>query len=123
MPSRISAAATISASNGISTASSRSAPTRFNDFVDVAKGLIADGWTSAGRIAIAGRSAGGELMGAVVNSDPELWGAVIADVPFVDVLNTMLDAEPAADAGRMARMGQPDRGQGGVRADPLLFAL
>ena len=95
----------------------------FNDFVDVAKGLIARGWTSAGRIAIAGGSAGGELMGAVVNSDPELWGAVVADVPFVDVLNTMLDAEPAADAGRMARMGQPDRGQGGVRADPRLFAL
>ena len=44
----------------------------FNDFVDVAKGLIGEGWTGAGRIAIAGGSAGGELMGAVVNSDPEL---------------------------------------------------
>ena len=79
----------------------------FNDFVDVAKGLIADGWTSAGKIAIAGRSAGGELMGAVVNSDPELWGAVIADVPFVDVLNTMLDAELPLTPGEWPEWGNP----------------
>jgi oligopeptidase B len=64
----------------------------FNDFVDVARFLIAEGYTSAGRIAIAGGSAGGELMGAVVNQAPELWGAVVAHVPFMDVLNTMLDA-------------------------------
>ncbi|GHH21740.1 peptidase S9 [Sphingomonas glacialis] len=79
----------------------------FNDFVDVAKGLIAGGWTSAGKIAIAGRSAGGELMGAVVNSDPELWGAVIADVPFVDVLNTMLDAELPLTPGEWPEWGNP----------------
>ena len=63
----------------------------FNDFVDVARHLIAEGITEAGSIAIAGGSAGGELMGAVVNQAPELWGAVAAHVPFVDVLNTMLD--------------------------------
>ena len=63
----------------------------FNDFVDVARFLIAEDVTAAGRIAIAGGSAGGELMGAVVNQAPELWGAVAAHVPFVDVLNTMLD--------------------------------
>lgn len=63
----------------------------FNDFIDVAKRLIASNYTSAGRIAIAGGSAGGELMGAVVNQEPQLWGAVVAQVPFVDVLNTMLD--------------------------------
>ncbi len=63
----------------------------FNDFVDVARHLIAERFTSAGHIAIAGGSAGGELMGAVVNQAPELWGAVAAHVPFVDVLNTMLD--------------------------------
>lgn len=79
----------------------------FNDFVDVAKGLIAQGWTSAGRIAIAGRSAGGELMGAVVNSDPELWGAVIADVPFVDVLNTMLDETLPLTPGEWPEWGNP----------------
>jgi oligopeptidase B len=79
----------------------------FNDFVDVAKALVADGWTSAGKIAIAGRSAGGELMGAVVNSDPELWGAVIADVPFVDVLNTMLDESLPLTPGEWPEWGNP----------------
>lgn len=79
----------------------------FNDFVDVAKGLIADGWTAPGKIAIAGRSAGGELMGAVVNSDPALWGAVIADVPFVDVLNTMLDASLPLTPGEWPEWGNP----------------
>jgi oligopeptidase B len=79
----------------------------FNDFVDVARGLVEQGWTSAGRIAIAGRSAGGELMGAVVNSDPELWGAVIADVPFVDVLNTMMDAELPLTPGEWPEWGNP----------------
>ncbi|WP_298674417.1 S9 family peptidase [uncultured Sphingomonas sp.] len=79
----------------------------FHDFVDVARGLVAQGWTSAGRIAIAGRSAGGELMGAVVNSDPELWGAVIADVPFVDVLNTMLDETLPLTPGEWPEWGNP----------------
>jgi oligopeptidase B len=65
----------------------------FNDFVDVARGLIERGYTSAGNITISGGSAGGELMGAVVNQAPELFGAVAAHVPFVDVLNTMLDDE------------------------------
>ncbi|MXZ28049.1 MAG: S9 family peptidase [Gammaproteobacteria bacterium] len=63
----------------------------FNDFVDVARFLIEAGYAGKGRIAIAGGSAGGELMGAVVNQAPELWGAVAAHLPFVDVLNTMLD--------------------------------
>ncbi|GAA4214664.1 S9 family peptidase [Sphingomonas endophytica] len=79
----------------------------FNDFVDVAKALVEQGWTSAGRIAIAGRSAGGELMGAVVNSDPQLWGAVIADVPFVDVLNTMLDETLPLTPGEWPEWGNP----------------
>ena len=64
----------------------------FNDFVDVARHLIAHGFAAKGRIAIAGGSAGGELVAAAVNQAPELWGAVAAHVPFVDVLNTMLDA-------------------------------
>ena len=79
----------------------------FTDFVDVAKGLVAQGWTSAGKIAIAGRSAGGELMGAVVNSDPDLWGAVIADVPFVDVLNTMMDPDLPLTPGEWPEWGNP----------------
>ncbi|MGL4314853.1 MAG: S9 family peptidase [Sphingomonas sp.] len=79
----------------------------FNDFVDVARALIADKWTSAGKIAIAGRSAGGELMGAVVNQAPDLWGAVVADVPFVDVLNTMLDADLPLTPGEWPEWGNP----------------
>ena len=63
----------------------------FNDFVDCARHLIAEGYASAGGISISGGSAGGELVGAVVNTDPGLWRAAVADVPFVDVLNTMLD--------------------------------
>ena len=79
----------------------------FNDFVDVARGLIAKRFTRAGRIAINGGSAGGELMGAVVNSDPELWGAVVADVPFVDVLNTMLDDTLPLTPGEWPEWGNP----------------
>jgi len=79
----------------------------FNDFVDAAKGLIAANFTKAGNIAINGGSAGGELMGAVVNSDPELWGAVVADVPFVDVLNTMLDDTLPLTPGEWPEWGNP----------------
>lgn len=63
----------------------------FNDFIDVARGLIEMRFTSSGLICARGGSAGGELMGAVVNEAPELFRAVVANVPFVDVLNTMLD--------------------------------
>ena len=79
----------------------------FTDFVDVAKGLIDLGYTSAGRIGISGGSAGGELMGAVINSDPELWGAVVAHVPFVDVLNTMLDETLPLTPGEWPEWGNP----------------
>jgi oligopeptidase B len=79
----------------------------FNDFVDVARGLIANHYTRAGRIAIQGRSAGGELMGAVVNQAPELWGAVVADVPFVDVVNTMLDESLPLTPGEWNEWGNP----------------
>ena len=65
----------------------------FNDFVDCARHLIASGHTQAGKIAIGGGSAGGELMGAVINQAPELFGAVAAHVPFVDVLTTMLNPD------------------------------
>jgi oligopeptidase B len=88
----------------------------FNDFVDVAKGLIEQGYTHKGGIAIAGRSAGGELMGAVVNSDPDLWGAVVADVPFVDVLNTMLDESLPLTPGEWPEWGNPVE-------DPKAFEL
>jgi len=79
----------------------------FNDFVDVAKGLADAKFTRPGKIAINGGSAGGELMGAVVNSDPDLWGAVVADVPFVDVLNTMLDDKLPLTPGEWPEWGNP----------------
>ncbi|WP_231639090.1 S9 family peptidase [Sphingomonas profundi] len=79
----------------------------FRDFVDVAKGLIDAGFTRAGNIAINGGSAGGELMGVVANTDPGLWGAVVADVPFVDVLNTMLDDTLPLTPGEWPEWGNP----------------
>ncbi|HQS95014.1 MAG TPA: S9 family peptidase [Novosphingobium sp.] len=79
----------------------------FKDFVDVAKGLIERGFTQAGKISISGGSAGGELMGAVINSDPDLWGAVVAHVPFVDVLNTMLDEDLPLTPGEWPEWGNP----------------
>jgi oligopeptidase B len=63
----------------------------FNDFVDSAKWLIENKYTSPDRIVIQGGSAGGLLMGAVVNQAPQLFKASIAQVPFVDVMNTMID--------------------------------
>jgi oligopeptidase B len=79
----------------------------FNDFVDVAKGLVERGYTAEGKISISGGSAGGELMGAVVNSDPHLFGAVVAHVPFVDVLATMLDASLPLTPGEWPEWGNP----------------
>ncbi len=65
----------------------------FNDFVDVARALTAQGYAVPGGISISGGSAGGELMGAVLNQAPELFKGAVLHVPFVDVLNTMLDAD------------------------------
>jgi oligopeptidase B len=88
----------------------------FHDFVDAAKGLIAAKFTAAGSIAINGGSAGGELMGVVANTDPDLWGAVVADVPFVDVLNTMQDESLPLTPGEWPEWGNPI-------TDPAAFAL
>ncbi len=88
----------------------------FNDFVDVAKGLVERGFTAEGKISISGGSAGGELMGAVVNSDPQLFGAVVAHVPFVDVLATMLDASLPLTPGEWPEWGNPIE-------DPAAFEL
>ena len=67
-------------------------PNTFKDFIAAARYLCEQGFTSEGRLVAHGGSAGGMLMGAVANWAPSLWGAVMAAVPFVDVLNTMLDA-------------------------------
>lgn len=88
----------------------------FNDFVDCAKHLIHSGYTTAGRIAIGGGSAGGELMGAAINQAPELFGSVAAHVPFVDVLNTMLDADLPLTPMEWPEWGNPIE-------DPEAFAF
>jgi oligopeptidase B len=67
-------------------------PNTFTDFIAAAEHLISEGFTSPDRLAISGGSAGGLLMGAVANLRPDLFRAVVAEVPFVDVVNTMLDA-------------------------------
>jgi oligopeptidase B len=79
----------------------------FNDFVDVGKGLIAQGYTSKGKLTASGGSAGGELMGAVANQSPEIFGAIVAHVPFVDVLNTMLDESLPLTPGEWPEWGNP----------------
>lgn len=79
----------------------------FNDFVDVARGLIERKYVAAGNISASGRSAGGELMGAVTLQAPELWRSVNLGVPFVDVLNTMLDASLPLTPPEWQEWGNP----------------
>ena len=79
----------------------------FNDFVDVGRGLVKLGYTAEGKITASGGSAGGELMGAVINQDPKLFGAVAAHVPFVDVLSTMLDETLPLTPGEWQEWGNP----------------
>ena len=79
----------------------------FNDFVDVARHLVKERYVAAGNISASGRSAGGELMGAVVTQAPELWRSVVLGVPFVDVLNTMLDASLPLTPPEWQEWGNP----------------
>jgi oligopeptidase B len=79
----------------------------FTDFIAAAETLIALGYTSKQRIVAEGGSAGGLLMGAVTNMRPDLWAGVIAEVPFVDVLNTMLDASLPLTPPEWPEWGNP----------------
>ena len=79
----------------------------FSDFIACAEALIGRGMTMPALLAIEGGSAGGLLMGAVVNQRPELFGAVVAEVPFVDVVNTMLDETLPLTAGEFIEWGNP----------------
>jgi oligopeptidase B len=79
----------------------------FKDFIAVAQKLCESGYTSPGRIVAQGRSAGGMLMGAVANMAPDLFAAVIAEVPFVDVLNTMLDGSLPLTPPEWPEWGNP----------------
>jgi oligopeptidase B len=79
----------------------------FNDFIAVAEFLLESGVAEEGRIAARGVSAGGLLMGAVTTMRPELWAAVVAEVPFVDAVNTMLDPSIPLTVGEWEEWGNP----------------
>ena len=80
----------------------------FHDFIDCAEWLIAERYTSRATLVAHGASAGGLLMGAVTNLRPDLFYAVVADVPFVDVINTMLDASIPLTAQEWEQWGNPN---------------
>jgi len=79
----------------------------FTDFIDVAEHLVRERYTSPDRLAANGGSAGGLLMGAVANMRPDLFKVIVADVPFVDVINTMLDASIPLTAQEWEQWGNP----------------
>ena len=79
----------------------------FNDFIACAEHLIAQGYTRPEQLVISGGSAGGLLIGAVLNQRPQLFAAAIAEVPFVDVLNTMLDPELPLTVTEYDEWGNP----------------
>lgn len=81
----------------------------FTDFIAVTETLLQEGWAAKGRIAMEGMSAGGLLMGAVTNLRPDLYRAVVADVPFVDVMNTMLDEDLPLTVGEFEEWGNPKK--------------
>ncbi|MBV8467950.1 MAG: S9 family peptidase, partial [Burkholderiales bacterium] len=81
----------------------------FHDFIDCAAHLVAERYTQPARLAIEGGSAGGLLMGVVTNQRPDLFGVVVAEVPFLDVLTTMLDADLPLTVGEYEEWGNPNR--------------
>jgi oligopeptidase B len=80
----------------------------FTDFINAAEYLVAEKYTSPDRLAIMGGSAGGLLMGAVTNMRPDLFKVVMTYVPFVDVMNTMLDASLPLTVGEYLEWGNPN---------------
>ena len=79
----------------------------FTDFIDCGKFLVSNSYTSSEHLYAQGGSAGGLLMGAVVNMAPELWKGIIAQVPFVDVINTMLDESIPLTTNEFDEWGNP----------------
>ncbi len=91
-------------------------PNSFTDFIACAEALVAAGYTGPGRIVAQGRSAGGMLVAAVANLRPDLFAGIIADVPFVDVLNTTLDADLPLTPTEWSEWGDPIRDLAALRA-------
>ena len=79
----------------------------FTDFIDVADWLVDSGWVAPGRLVAEGRSAGGLLMGAVTNAAPDRFRAILAGVPFVDALSTILDPTLPLTVGEWEEWGNP----------------
>jgi oligopeptidase B len=79
----------------------------FTDFISCARHLIRQRYTSVDRLVVSGGSAGGSLMGAVVNMRPDLFKAVVADVPFVDIINTLLDSTIPLTVVEYTELGSP----------------
>ena len=80
----------------------------FTDFIACSEKLIEDGYTSSGKLAAMGGSAGGLLMGAVTNMRPDLYRTIVAQVPFIDVVNTMLDDTLPLTTGEYEEWGNPN---------------
>ncbi|WP_041765886.1 S9 family peptidase [Psychromonas ingrahamii] len=80
----------------------------FNDFIDVTKSLISTGYGSEEKVFAMGGSAGGLLMGAIINQAPELYKGVVAVVPFVDIVSTMLDESIPLTTGEYDEWGNPN---------------
>ena len=80
----------------------------FYDFIDVTKGLVNKGYGNKDRIYAGGGSAGGLLMGAIVNMEPNLYKGIISNVPFVDVITTMSDPSIPLTTGEYSEWGNPD---------------
>jgi oligopeptidase B len=87
----------------------------FSDFIACARHLVQTGWTTPEHLVAEGASAGGLLMGAVVNQAPELFGGVVAGVPFVDALTSMLDSALPLTVTEYDEWGNPEE-------DPEVFA-
>ena len=79
----------------------------FHDFIDVTKGLISLGYGQAGRVYAGGGSAGGLLMGSIINMEPDLYNGIISNVPFVDVITTMSDETIPLTTGEYDEWGNP----------------
>lgn len=80
----------------------------FHDFIDVTKELVAEGYGDAKQVYAMGGSAGGLLMGAIINQAPELYHGIVAQVPFVDVVTTMLDESIPLTTGEYDEWGNPN---------------
>ena len=80
----------------------------FNDFIACTEKLINEGYTSSQKLAAMGGSAGGLLMGAIANMRPDLYQTIVAQVPFVDVVNTMLDKTLPLTTGEYEEWGNPE---------------